>query len=310
MLQQTTVVHATPYYAKFLRLWPTVGDLASAEDGRVMAEWAGLGYYARARRLLECARVVMRDHGGVFPGDEAALLGLPGFGPYTAAAVAAIAFGRPANVVDGNIERIMTRIYAIEEPLPATKGLVREAAGQWVSTERAGDWPQALMDLASLVCRPKAPLCGKCPLATACLAFQRGDPERFPVKPAKAPRPRRHGVVFLIIADDAIVVERRPDKGLLGGMLGLPHTEWRANPWSDGDVAAPDLVFSKAGSYEHVFTHFALTQSVWLARISAQKGQDLIRARNDWQLLPLADQGDLPTVFRKALKFETYGSLI
>ena len=310
MLQQTTVAHATPYYDKFLRLWPTVGELASAEDGRIMAEWAGLGYYARARRLLECARVVVRDHGGVFPDDEAALLGLPGFGPYTAAAVAAIAFGKAANVVDGNIERIMTRLYAIEEALPAAKAAVREAAAQWVSADRAGDWPQALMDLASLVCRPKAPLCGECPLATACLAFQRGEPERFPVKLEKAARPRRHGVVFLIIAGDAVVVERRPDKGLLGGMLGLPHTEWRDRPWKDAEVRGPDLEFTKAGRYEHVFTHFALTQEVWLARISGVQGQALIRTHNDWQLLPLADQRSLPTVFHKALKFETYGSLI
>ena len=310
MLQQTTVPHATPYYEKFLRLWPTVRDLASAEDGAVMAEWAGLGYYARARRLLECARVVVRDHDGLFPADEAALQALPGFGPYTAAAVAAIAFGQTANVVDGNIERVMTRLYAIDTPLPNAKGLVRDAAAQWLSQERSGDWPQALMDLAGLICRPKAPLCGQCPLQSGCVAYAGGTPELYPAKLAKKPRPRRHGVVFLIIAGDAVIVERRPDKGLLGGMLGLPHTPWRETEWTALEVEPPDLAFSQPGRYEHVFTHFALTQEVWLARISHEDGQALLRRHNDWQALPLADQRALPTAFRKALAFAIYGSLI
>lgn len=300
MLQQTTVPHAAPYYEKFLRLWPTARDLAAADDARVMAEWAGLGYYARARRLLECARVVAREHGGAFPKTEAGLLALPGFGPYTAAAVAAIAFGEAANVVDGNVERVMTRLYAIETPLPAGRAEAREAAAQWVSAARAGDWPQALMDLASLICRPKAPQCLLCPLAEACDARAQGQPERYPVKPAKAPKPRRYGTVFVMRVGAAVIAEQRPDKGLLGGMLGLPHTQWAA---AARDPEPPlNGGWRDIGAYEHVFTHFALTQSVWLRDATEAEAAQLLRARNDWRLLPLAEARSLPTVFAKALR--------
>ena len=301
MLQQTTTAHAAPYYDKFLRLWPTVRDLAAADDGRVMAEWAGLGYYARARRLLECARTVVRDYGDRFPENEDDLLRLPGFGPYTAAAVAAIAFGRPANVVDGNIERVMSRLYAIATPLPAGRGEVRAVAEQWVSSERAGDWPQALMDLAAGVCRPKAPLCLLCPLRDGCDGFQSGEPELYPVKPAKAVKPRRYGVAFLISGSGGFIAERREGKGLLGGMLGLPHTEWRAAPWSDAEVNLPlNGDFERLGTYEHVFTHFALSQSVWRLQASDSEIQEVLRLHNDWQLVPAEAQAALPTVFRKA----------
>jgi len=337
MLQQTTVPHAAPYYEKFLRLWPTVCDLAAAEDGRVMAEWAGLGYYARARKLLECARTIVQNYDGVFPVEEAELLKLPGFGPYTSAAVAAIAFGHAANVVDGNIERIMTRLYSIETPMPAGKVQVREAAAQWVSADRAGDWPQALMDMATLICRPKSPVCGECPLAEACLARARGEQECFPVKLAKAPKPRRYGVVFVMLAGDGVVVERRAEKGLLGGMLGLPHTEWlsSSSPDLSGEVARNALARFRdgggnsitkeapsagddaptpppqagedqwvvAGSYEHVFTHFALTQEVWVRCLSGEETTSLLRANNAWQILPLTEKA-LPTVFAKALKLK------
>ncbi len=301
MLQQTTTAHAAPYYEKFLRLWPAVRDLAAADDDRVMAEWAGLGYYARARRLLECARAVVRDHGGVFPSEEAELLALPGFGPYTAAAVAAIAFGRAANVVDGNIERVMTRLYAIETPLPAAKGEVRRAAAQWVAAARAGDWPQALMDLAAMVCRPKAPLCMLCPLRDGCDAYATGSPERFPVKADKKARPRRHGVAFLIEGDGGFIAERREGNGLLGGMLGLPHSAWREAPWQDAEVAPPVAGdFEILGQYEHVFTHFALTQSVWRRRASDSETQEMLRLHNNWQWVGDDERASLPTVFRKA----------
>ncbi|HWU50322.1 MAG TPA: A/G-specific adenine glycosylase [Asticcacaulis sp.] len=300
MLQQTTVPHATPYYEKFLSLWPTARDLAAADDARVMAEWAGLGYYARARRLLECVRVVVRDHGGEFPRSVAELLALPGFGPYTAAAVAAIAFGAAANVVDGNVERVMTRLYAIETPLPAGRADVREAAAQWIGAERAGDWPQALMDLASLICRPKAPQCLLCPLAEACEARAQGEPERYPVKLTKPPKSRRFGTVYILRLEGAIIAEQRPDKGLLGGMLGLPHSEWRSAP----DEARPPLDgdWRDLGAYQHVFTHFALTQSVRLRDVTRTEADALLRARNDWRWLPLAEARSLPTVFAKALK--------
>ncbi|MGZ6042758.1 MAG: A/G-specific adenine glycosylase, partial [Asticcacaulis sp.] len=224
MLQQTTVAHAAPYYEKFLALWPTVRDLASAPDEQVMAEWAGLGYYSRARNLIRCARAVVSDYDGRFPANEAELLKLPGFGPYTAAAVAAIAFGQPANVVDGNVERIMARLYAIDMPVPASRPLLRKAAAQWVRLARAGDWPQALMDLASMICRPKAPMCMLCPLRPGCRAFASGEPSHFPVKAAKSARPRRYGVAFLFVCGEGVVAERRASQGLLGGMLGVPHT--------------------------------------------------------------------------------------
>src|SRR3989344_4286727 len=171
MLQQTTTVHAAPYFEAFIARWPTVSDLAAAEDGQVMAAWAGLGYYARARNLLACARAVARDHGGVFPDTEAGLLALPGVGPYTAAAVAAIAFGRPANVVDGNVERVMARLFAVETPMPAAKPELRRLAASLVADDRPGDWAQALMDLGATICRPGRPLCEACPLTVHCAAF-------------------------------------------------------------------------------------------------------------------------------------------
>lgn len=307
MLQQTTTAHAAPYYQRFLELWPTVADLAAAQDSDVMAQWAGLGYYARARRLLECARTVVRDHGGVFPDTEAQLLQLPGFGPYTAAAVAAIAFDRPANVVDGNIERVMTRLYAISTPLPAGRAEVRQAAAQWVSAERAGDWPQALMDMANQICRPKGPLCLLCPVSEACAALAMGTPEAFPVKIAKAAKPRRHGVAFVITDGQSVVVERRPDKGLLGGMLGLPHAEWRDRPWLNVHVQPPlDGAYEAVGAYEHVFTHFALSQSVWVLRLDAPALRDFLRLHNSYELLSLTAPRSLPTVFAKALNFLTH----
>lgn len=303
MLQQTTTAHAAPYYEKFLVLWPTVEDLAAAPDERVMAEWAGLGYYSRARNLIKCARAVVSPHGGTFPAEETELLKLPGFGPYTAAAVAAIAFGRAANVVDGNIERVMTRLYAIETPLPEGRGEVRQAAAQWISADRAGDWPQALMDLAAMVCRVKSPSCLLCPLREGCSAFARGEQVRFPIKATKTAKPRRVGAVFVIRTEGGIVVERRADKGLLGGMLGLPHTEWQAELPSAHSVKQMfDLNFRPRGSYEHVFTHFALSQQVWETEVENAQAKALLRGHNNWQILPLTDQKALPTVFRKALK--------
>jgi len=304
MLQQTTVPHAAPYYEKFLTLWPTVTDLAAAPEERVMAEWAGLGYYSRARNLIKCARAVARDHGGRFPPGEAELLTLPGFGPYTAAAVAAIAFAEPANVVDGNIERIMTRLYAIEEPLPGARPLVRQAASQWVAPERAGDWPQALMDLATAICRPKSPLCLLCPLRKGCDGFASGAPERFPVKAGKSAKPQRHGIAFVFLRGDRFIAERRPGKGLLGGMLGVPHTPWRDTPWTQAEAQAclGAFAYEEGGAYAHVFTHFALSQAIWVIRPTAEEADALVHRRNDWQWLPLDRAGALPTVFLKAVK--------
>jgi len=301
MLQQTTVPHATPYFLEFTRRWPTVSDLAQAKDEDVMAAWAGLGYYARARNLLACARAVAGDHGGVFPDTEEALRALPGVGAYTAAAVAAIAFNRAANVVDGNVERVMARLFAVEQPLPDAKPELKRLAGSLVAADRPGDWAQALMDLGATICRPKVPLCPRCPAAAQCAALARGDPESFPRRSPKANRPRRHGVVWLIEDGARIALVRREGKGLLGGMLGLPTSEWRANPFQDSEVleVAPiEAAWRDLGAVEHVFTHFALT-----LRVFAGAGR-----------LPGATLADaqglqaLPSVFLKAARLGLSGA--
>ncbi|MCW5760921.1 MAG: A/G-specific adenine glycosylase, partial [Phenylobacterium sp.] len=257
MLQQTTVPHATPYFLKFTARWPTVADLAREDDGEVMAAWAGLGYYARARNLLACARAVAHDHGGVFPDTEEGLRTLPGLGPYTAAAVGAIAFDRPTNVVDGNVERVMARLYAVEQPLPDAKPELKRLAAALVRDDRPGDWAQALMDLGATVCRPKAPLCDRCPIAEHCAGLATGAPEAYPRKAAKAERPHRHGVAYVLTRGDQVALVRRPPQGLLGGMLALPTSAWRAARWTDAEAlaAAPaDAPWRGVGEVEHGFT--------------------------------------------------------
>jgi len=289
MLQQTTVPHATPYFLEFTRRWPTVEALAAVEDGELMAAWAGLGYYARARNLLACARAVARDHGGVFPDTEAGLLALPGVGRYTAAAVAAIAFDRPANVVDGNVERVMARLFAVDTPLPAAKPELKRLAGSLIGGERPGDWAQALMDLGATVCRPRAPLCDACPVSDHCAAFARGEPGRYPLRSPKAVRPRRRGIAWVLRDGQGRVgLVRRPERGLLGGMLGLPTGEWNETGGGDAPATAD---WREAGTVEHVFTHFALTLEV---RTGEGRG-DFI-----WTDEAAAGRA-LPSVFRKAL---------
>ncbi|MGZ9114042.1 MAG: A/G-specific adenine glycosylase [Brevundimonas sp.] len=291
MLQQTTTPHATPYFQAFTARWPTVSDLAAAGDSDVMAAWAGLGYYARARNLLACARAVSNDHGGVFPDTEAALLALPGVGAYTAAAVAAIAFGRAANVVDGNVERVMARLFAVETPLPAARPELRRLAGSLVADDRPGDWAQALMDLGATVCRPGRPLCELCPLTPWCAGFRSGAPERWPLKTKKAERPHRTGTAWVLRdGRGRVALVRRPDKGLLGGMTGLPTSEWAAEV---GDASPPVAAdWRNAGAVEHVFTHFSLSLSVQTATGEG----DFLWTDPDEALR------SLPTVFRKALE--------
>lgn len=272
MLQQTTVPHAAPYFLDFTRRWPTVSALAAVRDEDLMAAWAGLGYYARARNLLKCARAVASEHGGTFPATEAGLAALPGVGPYTAAAVAAIAFDQPANVVDGNVERVMARLFAVETPLPAAKVELKALAARLVTTDRPGDWAQALMDLGATICRPKAPLCERCPIGGHCQARAKGAPETYPRKTRKAERPRRHGAVFVTVNGEGLLVEQRPAKGLLGGMLGLPTTPWRAEPYGDEEalaLAPHPAPWRDLGVVEHVFTHFALTLRVFAAEAPA-----------------------------------------
>ena len=295
MLQQTTVPHATPYFLKFTSRWPTVADLAAEADGEVMAAWAGLGYYARARNLLACARAVAGDHGGVFPDSEGGLRALPGLGPYTAAAVAAIAFDEATNVVDGNVERVMARLFAVEEPLPDAKPELKQLAAALVRDERPGDWAQALMDLGATICRPKQPLCDRCPVCEHCAGLATGAPETYPRRTAKAERPHRYGVAYVLTRDDQVALVRRPPKGLLGGMLALPTSDWRAHRWSDAEAqaAAPaDAAWRGVGEVEHGFTHFTLTLQ-------------LLRAEGDatnviWS--PRRDLAALPSVFLKAAR--------
>ena len=291
MLQQTTTPHATPYFRAFTARWPTVTDLASAEDSDVMAAWAGLGYYARARNLLACARAVANGHGGIFPDTEAGLLALPGVGAYTAAAVAAIAFGRPANVVDGNVERVMARLFAVEAPLPAAKPELKRLAATLVADDRPGDWPQALMDLGATVCRPGKPLCEACPLTSWCAGYASGHPERWPLKTKQADRPHRTGVAWVLRdGRGRVALVRRPTKGLLGGMMGLPTSDWSVG----AAEASPPVVahWREAGAIEHVFTHFSLTLTVR----AAEGGGAFLWTDPDEALR------SLPTVFRKALE--------
>ena len=295
MLQQTTTPHAAPYFLKFTARWPSVSDLAAEDDGEVMSAWAGLGYYARARNLLACARAVAANHDGVFPKTEDGLRALPGVGAYTAAAVAAIAFDRAANVVDGNVERVMSRLFAVETPLPEAKPELKRLAGTLVGKDRPGDWAQALMDLGATVCMPKTPLCDRCPVASFCAAKARGDQASFPRKARKADRPRRFGVVYVLTRGGDVALVRRPPKGLLGGMLALPTSDWRAAPWADAEAPAAAPLAANwrvAGEIEHIFTHFALTLRVMRAEGEMEEAI--------WTPLDRAD--GLPSVFLKALR--------
>ncbi|HEX3699331.1 MAG TPA: A/G-specific adenine glycosylase [Phenylobacterium sp.] len=299
MLQQTTVAHATPYFLKFLKTWPTVTDLARAEDGEVMAAWAGLGYYARARNLLACARAVAHDHAGAFTDTEEGLRSLPGLGPYTAAAVAAIAFDRPANVVDGNVERVMARLFALDQPLPEAKPELKRLAAGLVRDARPGDWAQALMDLGAVICRPKAPLCERCPIAGHCAALATGAPETYPRRSRKAERPHRYGVAYVLTRGDEVALVRRPPKGLLGGMLALPSSDWRATRWDEGEALANAPVIAAwrpAGQVDHGFTHFTLTLQLLRAEGEAPElTTEVIWTRR-------AGLEALPSVFLKAAK--------
>lgn len=295
MLQQTTVVTVKAYFARFVALWPTVADLAAAEDAAVMAQWAGLGYYARARNLLKCARVVVAEHGGRFPVSEAALLSLPGVGPYTAAAIASIAFQQPAPVMDGNIERVMARLFAVEEALPGCKPVLKSHAARLTPARRPGDHAQALMDLGATICTPTRPACGICPLRGFCLARARGIAAELPRKAAKKARPTRLGFVYLARrADGALLLETRPDKGLLGGMLGFPTSDWGDSPAEDAPLGVnwhdPGL------EVRHTFTHFHLRLAVRLADVP----QDAVPLRGEFLDRTLFRPSALPTLMRKA----------
>ena len=303
MLQQTTVVTVGPYYARFLARWPTVEALAAAPLDDVLGGWAGLGYYARARNLHRCAQAVVTKHGGRFPDTEEGLLALPGIGRYTAAAVAAIAFGRRAVVVDGNVERVMARLFSIASPLPRAKPEFYAAAERLTPDQRAGDYAQAVMDLGATICTPRSPKCLLCPWNDACAAHDAGDTERYPVKTPKAERPTRRGVAFVLMKDDAVWLRRRPEDGLLGGMLEAPSTPWRDKAWTPASARAhvPANARWKAlpGIVEHGFTHFAIEFTVWVAQ--AKSRQKVADKNGAW--CRIADFGRLalPTMTRKVL---------
>ena len=272
MLQQTTVATVAPRYGAFLEKWPTVKAMAEAKQEDILAEWAGLGYYARARNLHKCARVVANEYDGKFPYTEEELNKLPGIGDYTAAAIAAIAFDRPAVVVDGNIERVVSRLFAIETPLPAAKVEIKMRAGEfWPQKRGGGDFAQGLMDLGAGICKPKAPLCLLCPLASHCAGQKSGRADEFPKKAPKKPKPTRRGAVYALVnAKGEMLFERRPEKGLLGGMLGLPGSPWAEEPPQKCLGAPVKATWKHAGEAMHTFTHFHLVLDVYSGR--APKG--------------------------------------
>ncbi len=302
MLQQTVVKTVIPYFQRFLQRWPAVEDLATAELDEVLHAWQGLGYYARARNLHKCAQVVASEHDGVFPDTEDGLRTLPGIGPYTAAAVAAIAFGRKASPVDGNIERVVARLYAVTKPLPGIKPELRRLAAGQTPERRAGDHAQALMDLGATICLPRAPLCGCCPLSEACEGRKQDIAASLPRRQPKAARPTRYGIAFFLFDDRGrLLLRRRPEKGLLGGMMEVPSTPWREEAWQAEDVAHPAPVTTDwqtvPGTVVHFFTHFRLELTVHIgAGDRKTKGGEIWQAPEDLGELAL------PTVMKKVLR--------
>ena len=280
MLQQTTVAAVIPRFERFLARWPTLEALAGAADEEILSEWAGLGYYARARNLIACAREVVRRGG--FPDTETVLRKLPGIGDYTAAAIAAIAFGRRAVVVDSNVERVVARLNGLERP---SKPELRAAADALTPEANSGDFAQAMMDLGATICRPRAPLCGNCPLRQQCAAFKAGAPELFPLPKTKRDKPLRHGIAHWIERDGCVWLVRRPAMGLLGGMAALPGNDWT--------TAFPDAA-PMIARVRHVFTHFALDLAVVGASEPVGEGW--------WQPIDRLAEAGLPTLYRRAVE--------
>ncbi len=300
MLQQTTVAAVRPRFAAWVARWPDFASLAAARDEDVMAAWAGLGYYARARNLVAAAKVVVTVHGGEFPRTEAELRTLPGLGAYTAAAVAAIAFGERAVVVDANVERVVARLFAIRAPLPSARVAIRAAAETITPAARAGDFAQAMMDLGSGICTPRIPRCLLCPLRPACAGFAAGDPETMPVKAARRLRPHRHGTIFWLQREAAVMLVRRPPTGLLGGMRALPTGPWvDSPPGLDAAPAAADWRML-GETVQHTFTHFDIDLALAVARIEAHQAPDHDEGEGEWWPIATLDAAGLPTLFAKA----------
>lgn len=304
MLQQTMVPAATPYFLDFTRRWPSVRDLAAAPLDSVLVAWAGLGYYARARNLHKCAAVVAERLGGRFPETEAALLELPGIGAYTAAAIAAIAFDRPATVVDGNVERVVARLFAVEQPMPAAKPALRRLAATLTPTRRPGDYAQAMMDLGATVCTPRKPRCMLCPLAEDCAARAAGIAEELPRRAAKPDKPTRRGIAFwLLNPDGAVLLRRRAAEGLLGGMTEIPSTHWAEGPAPAADAvtgAAPVAAEWRAlpGTVRHTFSHFHLELGV----VAGRTGAGWREAAGLWVPVDRLGEQALPSVMRKIVR--------
>jgi A/G-specific adenine glycosylase len=306
MLQQTTVRAVAPYFARFTARWPNVRALATAPLEAVLSAWAGLGYYARARNLHACAAAVVEHHGGCFPPNEAALARLPGIGSYTAAAIAAIAFDLPAAAVDGNVERVIARLFAVEQELPAAKARIRRLAQSLVPAERAGDFAQALMDLGASICTPKKPACALCPFMDCCAARREGAPERYPVKAPKREGPLRRGAAFVLTrTDDCVLVRSRAPTGLLGGMTEVPTTPWSCDfdeRQALADAPRPAHALPKwhrvPGCVTHVFTHFPLQLVVYAATVTT--GVPAPAGMRWVALAKLADEA-LPNLMRKVV---------
>jgi A/G-specific adenine glycosylase len=302
MLQQTTVATVGPYFRDFLARWPDVEALAAADLDEVLHAWAGLGYYARARNLHACAKRVAAEHGGRFPADEEDLRALPGIGPYTAAAIAAIAFDLPATAMDGNVERVIARLRHVTTPLPAAKPELYRLAAEITPKSRAGDYAQAIMDLGATVCSPRNPRCMLCPWSDACAARKAGTAESLPAKAAKSARPIRYGIAFWALRrDGAVLLRRRPEKGLLGGMMEIPSTDWRGQPWSLAEARSTAPVTGRwrlvDGTVRHVFTHFALELGVATAEVA-----DARSAGGVWCPVDRLSDHALPTVMKKVAK--------
>ncbi|MEM1318203.1 MAG: A/G-specific adenine glycosylase [Pseudomonadota bacterium] len=293
MLQQTTVAAVKSYFETFTTIWPTVNNLAAADHDDVMSRWAGLGYYARARNLKACAEIISRDHNGRFPETEEGLRQLPGVGDYTAASIAAIAFGENAAVVDGNIERVITRHREIATPLPKAKAEVREVMATVTPADRPGDFAQAMMDLGATICTSKNPVCALCPLQNDCGSHRAGTALNYPVKKPKKPKPLRRGAAFVAWRQGEFFTVRRPEDGMLGGMQAPPSTDWSSK--ADGALGARAAPFQAewdmAGTITHTFTHFEIELEVWSADVEPP-------VQGKW----LNEVNDLPTLFRKVIR--------
>lgn len=298
MLQQTQVATVVPYFEKFTARWPDFASLAAADDADLMSAWAGLGYYARARNLLAAARAVAGEHGGQLPRSEAELRKLPGFGAYTAAAVAAIAFGQRAVVVDGNVERVVARLFAVADPLPGAKPRIRDLVDRITPVARAGDFAQAMMDLGATICAPRAPKCLICPLADRCDARAAGTPEAFPVKAPKKARPIRYGTFFWAERDGKVLLVRRPAKGLLGGMRALPTGPWIDTPPALAGAPLDAAWTLRNATVAHGFTHFELVAALATATIASH----IDAVEGEWWPIAELDSAGLPTLFAKAVK--------